>query len=83
MHSSDASHREREVVCGFAVVCGLAVIARSEATKQSIFLRLCGLLRFARNDGLGCLKNGSRNCAGGSALSPPQGGREQARGAAV
>jgi hypothetical protein len=31
-----------------------SVIARSEATKQSILsLRLHGLLRFARNDGVG------------------------------
>jgi hypothetical protein len=32
MHDSGASRREHEVVCGFDV------IARSEATKQSIFL---------------------------------------------
>src|SRR6202022_2191324 len=52
MHNSGASRRENAKLC-------LDVIARSEATKQSILpLLLYGLLRFARNDVqcLGCLK---------------------------
>jgi hypothetical protein len=46
MHNSGASRREIADVC-------FVVIARSEATKQSILSSLPdGLLRFARNDGL-------------------------------
>jgi len=37
MHSSGALRREREAVCGLAVIA-LDVIARSEATKQSTLL---------------------------------------------
>jgi hypothetical protein len=45
---SDASRREGEVVCTWGtVIAYLAVIARSEATKQSIFLSCCAMVCFA------------------------------------
>jgi|ERR1700677_1904625 hypothetical protein len=50
MQNSDAWRREKADL-------HLTVIARSEATKQSILPSLLnGLLRFARNSGIGCLK---------------------------
>jgi hypothetical protein len=52
----------REMRGEIAKLC-FVVIARSEATKQSIlfFMRQKGLLRFARNDDLRCLKFESEN----------------------
>src|SRR4029453_14221106 len=66
------------ISCGKGSIALASVIARSEATKQSILsLRRNGLLRFARNDDGGCFV---AQCARGWAdpflLLPPASSRK-------